>query len=254
MNFLLELISKAGYGDRKGQVLVLLTFLSAGTFVVLYASTRIPGLALCMGVLGLGFGVEVLRVKSLSRQRKLDRIWPQVFDSFQSAAESGIPLDEQFSYLSQEGPQILRARFHRIASLLEAGHPLSSLLAEFRAEMANRNADLLTLMLVFGQELGDQGMSKNWERVSNDIREEQGVLGQILAKQGWVSGSAKVALVSPWLIAIALIQLEQNRVAFATPLGSIVLIFGLLLSFVAYALVNRLGRLHVQERIFDGTY
>jgi tight adherence protein B len=75
-------------------------------------------------------------------------------------------------------------------------------------------------------------------------------MGEVMAKQGWVLGSAKVALIAPWLIAFVLLRLEQNREAYASELGALVLFFGLFLSLVAYALVNKLGKLRVPERVF----
>ncbi len=49
-----------------------------------------------------------------------------------------------------------------------------------------------------------------------------------------------------------LIQLPQNRAAFATELGAPVLFLGLALSLLAYALVNRLGQLPLPGRVLNG--
>jgi tight adherence protein B len=96
-------------------------------------------------------------------------------------------------------------------------------------------------------------MSKTWESAASELRSEQALFGQVLAKQGWVLGSAKISLIAPWLIAVVLIQLEQNRNAFASELGALVLILGLLLSALAYFLVNRLAKLTLPRRIFYAT-
>jgi hypothetical protein len=55
------------------------------------------------------------------------------------------------------------------------------------------------------------------------------------------------------LVAVILIQLPQNKLAFATELGALVLVLGLALSVIAYALVNRLGRLPLPGRVLNGT-
>ena len=77
------------------------------------------------------------------------------------------------------------------------------------------------------------------------------MFGEVLAKQGWVLGSTKVALAAPWLVAFLLIRLEQNRLAFETELGAFVLLTGLILSVLAYVAVNRLGQLTLPGRIFN---
>lgn len=96
-------------------------------------------------------------------------------------------------------------------------------------------------------------MAVTFQRAAVQVRKEQGELAQLSAKQGWVSASAKMALLAPWLIALVLVQLPQNREAFATELGALVLVLGLALSLVAYALVNRLGRLPLPGRVLNGT-
>ena len=254
MNFFDELLSQAGLVSQKKQIFVALVGGGVLSGLAIYLLTSITGLAICISLLVLGAGLEILRVKAGSRQRGLEKLWPQVFDSFQNAAQSGIGLEEQLEHLKLSGPFALRAHFARLQQLLLAGYPIEKALADFRMRVANRHADLLALLLTLAHELGQRAMADNWARVSSEIREEQGVLGQVLAKQGWVSGSAKVALAAPWLIALVLVQLPQNRAAFASELGSLVLVFGLLLSFVAYALVNRLGRLPTSQRLFNGAY
>jgi tight adherence protein B len=96
-------------------------------------------------------------------------------------------------------------------------------------------------------------MAITYQRAAVQVRKEQGEISQLQAKQGWVSSSAKLALLAPWLIALVLVQLPQNKAAFATELGALVLILGLVLSLVAYALVNRLGRLPLPGRVLNGT-
>jgi tight adherence protein B len=123
---------------------------------------------------------------------------------------------------------------------------------QLRLQFSNRYADLLALLIELDSELGGHGMSVTYQRAAVRVRKEQGEISQLQAKQGWVSSSAKLALLAPWLIALVLVQLPQNKAAFATDLGAAILILGLLLSLVAYALVNRMGRLPLPGRVLNG--
>jgi len=250
MKFYRDLIEAAGLGAFRKEVTAALFVLSATSVALLFLITGVPALALCIGALVLAFGVEIIRVRALSRQRALDQLWPQVFDSFQNASQTGIPLGEQLEYLSTNGPVRLRGHFRYLAKELDLGRDLAEALEEFRVALGSRHADYLALLLELSSELGEQGMAQTWQKAASQLRSEQALMGQVLAKQGWVSGSAKVALVAPWLIALVLIQLPQNKAAFGSELGALVLVFGLLLSAVAYALVNRMGALTLPGRIF----
>lgn len=253
MRFYRELLESAGLGSRAKEVTATLAGVTLIAGMIIWGLTSVPGLAICLAVLALATGLELIRVRGGSRQAAFDRIWPQVFDSFQNAALSGIPLGEQLEYLAESGPDPLRRHFAQLGRDLDLGKDIQQALSQFQSSIGSRHADFLALLIELSAELGGHGMSQTWERAAGELRQEQALIGQVLAKQGWVSGSAKVALVAPWLIALVLIQLPQNRAAFDSELGAIVLLFGLLLSVVAYTLVNRLGALTLPGRIFHGT-
>jgi tight adherence protein B len=200
----------------------------------------------------MAIALEVLRLRGEARQRAFDASWPQVFDTFQSGAISGIGFREQLDYLANRGPNALRNEFLALLQMYDEGFEIDQLMPLLRSRFANRHADLLALLIELDSELGGQGISITYQRAAVQVRKEQGELSQLQAKQGWVSSSAKLALLAPWLVALVLVQLPQNKAAFATELGSLVLILGLALSLVAYALVNRLGRLPLPGRVLNG--
>jgi tight adherence protein B len=123
---------------------------------------------------------------------------------------------------------------------------------QLRLKFSNSHSDLLALLIELDSELGGHGMAVTYQRAAVQVRKEQGEISQLQAKQGWVSSSAKLALLAPWLIALVLVQLPQNKAAFVTELGAAILILGLALSLVAYALVNRMGRLPLPGRVLNG--
>ena len=250
MLFLHDLIQAAGLHHRRQQVMV-----AGGVFVgfavlVTYFLTGVLGMALSLGILSLGAVLEGLRLRAGSRQRAFDELWPQVFDSFQNAASANLSTLEQLEYLAKRGPLRLRSQFRILHDHLDAGVPFSDALESFKKRMGSRHADHLALLMEISNELGGRGLSDWWRAAARELRREQAMLGELLAKQAWVLGSAKVALIAPWLIVFVLLRLEQNREAYATQQGAAVLFLGLALSLVAYALVNKLGKLRVPGRVF----
>ncbi len=252
MLFYRELIEKAGLSPRVNQVgfVILASCLAVGLAGYLFSG--VWGLGLCLALLSLAFAIEVLRLRAEARQRVFDACWPQVFDSFQSASISGLGFREQLDYLSAQGPAALRKEFGNLLGLYDSGYELDRLMPQLRLQFSNRSADLLALLIELDSELGGHGMAVTYQRAAIQVRKEQGEISQLQAKQGWVSSSAKLALLAPWLIALVLVQLPQNKAAFATELGAAILILGLVLSLVAYALVNRMGRLPLPGRVLNG--
>ena len=252
MRFYKELIDRAGFSSHANHVGLLIVASSLATGFLVYLFSGIWGLAFCISLLALAFAIEVLRLKAEARQRAFDACWPQVFDSFQSASISGLGFREQLDYLAAQGPVALRSEFGNLLELYDSGYEIDRLMPQLRLQFSNRYADLLALLIELDSELGGHGMAITYQRAAVQVRKEQGEISQLQAKQGWVSSSAKLALLAPWLIALVLVQLPQNKAAFATELGALVLILGLVLSLVAYALVNRLGRLPLPGRVLNG--
>ncbi len=251
MQVLRNLLESSGLAHRSAELVTIAlgSALLVGTLV--FIGTRIPGLALCLTVMSLVVWLEVLRAAASRRQRRLHSIWPVVFDSLRSGAESGMPIGEQLEYLALEGPEELREQFGLLLKEIERGDDTEVALEHFKNRIGSRSADFLALVLLLVEEVGGRGEADNWEQAARDIRQEQAVIAQVRAKQGWVLGSAKIALLAPWLICLLLLNLEQNRMAFSTHQGSLVLVMGLLLSLFAYFLTNLLGRLRLPERVFN---
>jgi len=251
MRFYRELLESAGLEANRQLVTTALALLATAGFFLVAVLTGIAALAACLGLLLLAAGLEVIRIIASSRATAFEKLWPQVFDSFQNATQSSISLSEQLEYLAQNGPVRLRNNFARLGYELDRGEDIQVALARFRSSLGSRHADFLALLIELSEELGSNSMAKTWEAAASELRSEQAIFGQVLAKQGWVLGSAKISLVAPWLIALVLIQLEQNRQAFATELGALVLVLGLALSALAYFFVNRLAKLEMPQRIFN---
>jgi tight adherence protein B len=252
VRFYSELLARAGWWERKTEITLASCAIGIASALLGYAATGVWGLALCISLLGFAIALEVLRLRGEARQRNFDASWPQVFDTFQSGAISGVVFREQLDYLANQGPTALRVELLGLLQLYDEGFEIDQLMPIMRKRFANRHADLLALLIELDSELGGQGMSITYQRAAVQVRKEQGELSQLQAKQGWVSSSAKLALLAPWLVALVLVQLPQNREAFATEMGALILILGLALSLVAYALVNRLGRLPLPGRVLNG--
>lgn len=250
MRFWIELCEAAGFGPRWQQLGQVALGVSIFIGLLVWLITSVIGLSISLGLLSLGAILELLRMAGGQRQRNLDQSWPAVFDLMRSGAQAGLSNEEQFRFMAQNGPQRLRPIFHQLSADLENGNPLVESLARFQQLSGSRNADFLALALAVSSELGGRGMSSIWEQSASEIRGEQNLLGEVLARQSWVLASAKIALLAPWLVALLLLGPTGNREAFASEIGTLVLLFGLMLSVAAYFLTNLLGRLKLPGRIF----
>jgi tight adherence protein B len=75
-------------------------------------------------------------------------------------------------------------------------------------------------------------------------------LGQLESKQGWVSGTAKLAVASPWIIVAMLSIRPENAAIYNSTSGAVVLLVGFLISIGAYRVIHLMSLLPQQPRVF----
>jgi tight adherence protein B len=69
------------------------------------------------------------------------------------------------------------------------------------------------------------------------------------AKQAWVLNGARISVVSPWLVLLALWTQESVRDAYQNFIGQIILILVALVGVFGYLVMKRIGRIDVFRKV-----
>lgn len=212
------------------------------------------------GVLGIGVAsmilagaavVEALKALRAARSQALVSALPEVAEATAAGVAAGEELGETLCRFAEAGPKPLRSSFVKFRELLNRGYNLEQSLAWLQLELADENADLLIQFLIQSQRLGGAGLVANLNNLAKVIREQAALNAELAAKQGWVIGTAKLGIASPWLIVLFLNQRPEAHNFYASTDGSAVLLTGLLVCAVAYALIVRLSRLPQTRRVLN---
>lgn len=237
---------------RYGSTAVALALFCIGVFAGLasYSATKVfaLGLIACFGA--IIFLIEALVVGSRARRRQLAKLWPEVVDSIQSAVSSGYSISDSISELGHNGPVQLRPYFERFAQRMDAGWRFDQAIDELKAEFGNEHADRLFELLRMVSKSGSAALPAVLRQQSQNIRSELSLMGQIEAKQGWVSGTAKIAVAAPWIVVAMLSSRPENISAYNSLAGVTVLILGFVVSIFAYRIVILFGYIPENPRIF----
>ncbi|CAB4618305.1 MAG: hypothetical protein F2599_01875 [Actinobacteria bacterium] len=251
MTWFSSLIEAAGL-SRFGSLEVLsvagLLAFSSGLLVASVFKVAALGVFISLGV--LAFCLEGLTILAKNRQRNLEQLWPEVIDALQSAIVAGLSLAEALDDLALAGPMRLRPYFLRLNSRVDEGMTFSNAIDLFKAELGSPSADLLGEILRLVQASGSQSLSRTLKNQSKYLRQELALSGQIESKQGWVTGTAKIAVLAPWVVVAMLSTRPENAQTYNSPAGLSILLVGFLLCLVAYRLVHVLGGLPAQPRVF----
>lgn len=215
-----------------------------------YSVTKVLALGLitCFGL--CIFLLEALVLSARTRKRQLANLWPGVVDSIQSAISSGYSITDSLAELGHNGPIQLRPYFERFANRIDSGWQFEQAIDESKAEFGNEHADRLLEVLRIVSRSGSASLTSVLRQQSQNLRDELSLIGEIEAKQGWVSGTAKIAVAAPWIVVAMLSTRPENISAYNSLAGVTLLILGFVISVFAYRMVILFGSIPDSPRVF----
>jgi tight adherence protein B len=213
-------------------------------------SFQVVGLSLSMAIAVVGICVEVINSRAKSRSDAIAKLWPEVIESLQSAAKSGIGLIESISELGESGPWQIRNQLTSFVQRIDSGQSFDTSLSALKSELGQIHADRLIELIRIVHLSGGAGYIDSLNSQARITRSEIATWGELESKQGWVTGTAKLALVAPWLVVLFLASRPENVEIYNTSEGLTILLVGLIVSLVAYRLIGVLGNLAKPKRVF----
>ncbi len=244
----LEGAGLAKFGALNVLIFALLVSLAIGA--IAGSAAGIPAFGFSLSVGTFGFVLEMLALRAKARRKALASLWPEVIDSLISAAAAGISIPESFAELAEEGPLALRPYFAQLIRGFDSGKTMLEALQALKVDLGEVHADRLIELTKVVIEAGGEGYVSALKSQSQMTREGLALWGELESKQGWVAGTAKLAVAAPWLIVGMLSTRPENSVVYASPAGSLILFVGLVVSIFAYRLIGFLGGLNGSPRVF----
>ena len=252
MRWFRSLVEGAGlarYGS--GVIGLMMLSIAVASGFIAFQLFQIPALGgfIVLGVLAMEF--ESLGTLAKNRRRELAKLWPEVLDSIHSAIVSGMSLADGFDELNASGPKRLRSRFLLLSHRLDSGWVFEEAIDELKSNLGEVHADRLCEVLRMVATTGSETLGITLRSQASALRRDLAIAGQLDSKQGWVAGTAKIAVAAPWVIVALLSSRTENASIYNTAEGAAILLLGFVVCVVAYRLVHLLGALSQQPRVFS---
>ncbi len=212
--------------------------------------TRLPVLAALALLAGAVVPFSVLRARRARRHQDRRSVWPDVCDLLVASVRAGQSLPDGVAALADLAPQPVRAEFARFRSDLAASGHFDSAVLALKDRLADPTADRIVETLRMARQVGGTELANVLRSLSTAVRAEAAVRGEVTARQSWIRGAAVVGVVAPWVILGLLIARPEGAAAYSTPMGVVLIAVAAGVSFVAYRLMLRIGRLPEQRRWF----
>lgn len=219
------------------------------TFAIVQDLLAVWVLSLASGLAVLGVEFEALTARARRRSRLIEAEWPSVIESLQSAAQSAMSILDSMRDLGESSHLVVAQDFAAACDSCDRAISLDSALERLKANFGLAICDLTIETLRVVNSAGGVGFLDALSRQAAAIRQRSLLNEQIQAKQSWVLGTAKIAVVAPWLIVAMLASRSENVASFNSPQGVGVLVAGLLASLLALRLISLIGRIETNTRV-----
>ncbi|MBN9159274.1 type II secretion system F family protein [Microbacterium sp.] len=245
-----RLLREAGF--RADVRVFALVVLSGGLVsgAVAWLMTGAVAFVLVLSVAGAAAPVVFLRSRRQRLLRMRRGLWPDVCDLLIASIRVGMPLPDAVAALERAAPGPLRPAFAAFARDLHGTGRFDDAAAKLKDALADPVGDRIIETLRMAREVGGTELSTVLRALSGSVRAEAALRAEVEARQSWIRGAAVLGAIAPWVILVLLLLRPEGSRAYATPEGIALILGGAVVSFVAFRIMLRIGRLPEQRRWF----
>ena len=245
-----DLLRSAGI-EKVSAAGLLASCLGVGVFTTLafFAVTGSWPISGCFGLFGGWLPMAMVRWRARKRTAVLRQLWPDVVDHLRSAIRAGLSLPEALIQLGDKGPAELRHVFVDFGADYRSGGQFDPSLTRLKDRLADPVADRIVEALRLTREVGGTDLGRLLGTLAEFLRESARTRSELEARQSWTVNAARLAVAAPWIVLVLLASRPEAVMAYNTPLGAAVLLGGLAVSLVSYAIMLRIGALPDEQRV-----
>lgn len=176
-------------------------------------------------------------------------LWPDVVDDLASAIRAGLSLPQAVSELCKSGPEQLRPAFQLCRDQYQATGDFNVGLNLIAQNLEDPQADKFVASLQIAHEVGGADLGVLLRTLSEVMREELVLRGEIVARQSWTVNGAKLAVAAPWVTALVLSTRDTAVNVYMSASGLRMLSACAVISVFAYLAMMKLAELPKEKRL-----
>jgi tight adherence protein B len=245
-----QLLARAGLGEVSPTSLAALcAVLALVAFVAVQALTRAAPVALCFALMAGYLPVGVLKARARKRQAEFAEVWPDAVDNLASGVRAGLSLPEAVASLATNGPEPLRPDFDQFALDYQVTGRFDESLELLTQRLADPVGDRVVEGLRIARVVGGGELGRLLRNLSGYLRDEARTRSELESRQAWTVNGARLAVAAPWVVLLFMSFQGEVIRRYASVGGALVLGVGGAVCVLAYAVMMRIGRLPVEQRI-----
>jgi len=211
------------------------------------------GQSIIVGLLGVGVGMLIpryyVRQQQAKRLVKFSDQLPDMLGLMVNGLRAGFSIMQAMEAVSKELPPPISDEFHRVVQEIQFGLNIDRALVNLYRRIPSEDLDLTITAMNVQREVGGN-LAEILDTISYTIRERVRIKGEIRVLTSQVVYSSRFLSSMPVLIAVALWFMNRPyMMMFFNPesrmIGIPVLIFGALMIFSGYIIMNKIAAIEV---------
>lgn len=246
-----DALALAGLGGVPLPVVVIVCVVLASLGGALaQAVFQIPVLTVVAAALGGALVPMLVTARAASRRAANRAVWPDVVDHLVASVRAGMSLPDSVAALAELGPAATRGAFADFEADYRRNGNFSLCIDRLKVALADPIADRILETLRMAREVGGSDVTAVLRGLAGYLREDAALRAEVVARQSWIRNAARLGVAAPWLLLLVLASRHETLVAYDSAAGTMLILVGVVVTFVAYRTMIALGRLPEERRWF----
>jgi len=246
-----RLMDAAGYAHVPTRVpIAVATLLAAAAASIAWLVLAVPVVAALAALVGAAAPFLWLRARRVRLLHSRRGLWPDVCELLIASVRAGMSLPDAVASLQNSAPAELRPAFVAFARDVAASGHFDSAAVRLKTTLSDPIADRIIETLRMARQVGGTELVPVLRSLAASVRADAALRAEVESRQSWLRGAAVLGVVAPWVVLGLLAARPEGAAAYSSPQGIALVLAGAAVSFVAYRLMMRLGRLPEPRRWF----
>jgi len=235
------------FSNIKENTLIMVSVVCLGIVVSIITKVFvIAPVSIVMAILLPGI---LLNQRKIKIQDQKMRQWTLLIDDLTSGVRAGLTISEALAQALQNCEEPLRLDFQEAILEMNRSGQVSKVISILKNQITDTVGVATLKLLQVVMKTGANDLATSLSILSNSSRENHNLIQELKAKQSWVLNGARISVISPWLVLLALWTQESVRNAYQNLIGQLILILVAVVGLFGYLVMKRIGRIEVFRRV-----
>jgi len=191
----------------------------------------------------------LLKQRKIKMQDQKMQQWTLLIYDLTSGVRAGLTIGEALAQALQNCEEPLRSDFQEAILEINRSGQVSKVISILKNQITDAVGVATLKLLQVVLKTGANDLATSLSILSNSSRENHNLIQELKAKQSWVLNGARISVISPWLVLLALWTQESVRNAYQNLIGQLILILVAVIGLFGYLVMKRIGRIDVFRKI-----